>query len=111
MRKAIPSALLFPLLSQKFIPIDGDIPNILTSTKPAMNNLIQHHERLYQFIKHKERVLKAKPVVETRPRSKSMSGCPRMSLQKRDKERRIQEENERLLKSLLKISERKPKYL
>ncbi|OZC12584.1 hypothetical protein X798_00215 [Onchocerca flexuosa] len=34
-----------------------------------------------------------------------------MSLQKRDEERRIQEENERLLKSLLKISERKPKYL
>ncbi|KAL3998491.1 hypothetical protein ACH3XW_15265 [Acanthocheilonema viteae] len=76
-----------------------------------MSNLLQHQERLYQFIKHKERILKAKPVVETRPRSKSMPGRPRMSLQKRDEERRIQEENERLLKSLLKILERKPKYL
>ncbi|KAM3720389.1 Urocanate hydratase [Dirofilaria immitis] len=76
-----------------------------------MSHLIQHRERLYQFIKHKERVLKAKPVVETRFRSKSMPGRPRMSLQKRDEERKIQEENERLLKSLLKISERKSKYL
>ncbi|EJD75753.1 hypothetical protein LOAG_17164 [Loa loa] len=76
-----------------------------------MSNLIQHHERLYQFIKHKERVLKAKPVVETRSRSKSMPGRPRISLQKRDEEIKIQEENERLLKSLLKISERKSKYV
>ncbi|VDN90481.1 unnamed protein product [Brugia pahangi] len=79
-----------------------------------MSNLA-HHERLYQFIKHKERVpifkiLKAKPVVESRPRSKSMPARLKMSSQKRDEERRIQAENERLLKSLLKISERKPKY-
>uniref|UniRef100_A0A1I8EE53 ALMS motif domain-containing protein n=1 Tax=Wuchereria bancrofti TaxID=6293 RepID=A0A1I8EE53_WUCBA len=74
-----------------------------------MSNLA-HRERLYQFIKHKERILKAKPVVESRPRSKSMPGRLKMSSQKRDEERRIQAENERLLKSLLKISERKPKY-
>ncbi|VIO96147.1 Uncharacterized protein BM_BM1016 [Brugia malayi] len=74
-----------------------------------MSNLARH-ERLYQFIKHKERILKAKPVVESRPRSKSMPARLKMSSQKRDEERRIQAENERLLKSLLKISERKPKY-
>uniref|UniRef100_A0A1I7XZI0 BHLH domain-containing protein n=2 Tax=Steinernema glaseri TaxID=37863 RepID=A0A1I7XZI0_9BILA len=93
-----------------------------------MSRRVDQHIAVHRFIAHRQRVLDMKPAVDSR-RSKSVPAAPkgdgagkrpstnsqqqnqpRKTPMQKERERKIQADNQRLLDRLIKISNRKPQF-